>query len=220
MTDTAGIKAAGRVVEISHPGQVLFPQDGVTKRDLAEYQARTAPFALPHYRDRALTMQRFPDGIGEKGFFQKNVPEYFPDWIDRVELPKKDGTVTHAVIGEPAALVYLADQGCITSHLALARADTPRHPDRMVFDLDPSDGDFAKVQDVARALKQALDDRDLPSFVMTTGSRGLHIVLSLDGSAEVDACAPSPGRWHAIRHRPIRRWRRSSNASTAAAAGF
>jgi len=190
LTESASIKASGRVVEISNPDKVLFPDDGLTKFDLARYADRIAPTALPHYRDRPLTMQRFPDGIDAGGFFQKNVPDHFPDWIERVELPKEGGTVTHAVITEAAALVYLADQGCITPHLALARSDSPRHPDRLIFDLDPSDDEFGKVQEVAHALKHALDDRDLPSFVTTTGSRGLHIVLSLDASVEVDALRP------------------------------
>lgn len=190
MSDTVSMKAGAREVEISNPDKILFPDDDLTKLDLARYYARIAETALPHFRDRPLTMQRFPDGIGADGFFQKNVPDHFPDWIERVELPKEGGTVTHAVIGEAAGLVYLADQGCITSHLALARTDAPERPDRMVFDLDPSDGDFGKVQQVAHALKQALDDRDLPSFVTTTGSRGLHIVLSLDASVEVDALRP------------------------------
>ncbi|EPX76681.1 non-homologous end-joining DNA ligase [Salipiger mucosus] len=184
------VSAGGRNIEVSHPDKVLFPDDGITKLDLAQYCARIAETALPHYRDRPLTMQRFPDGIGEDGFFQKNVPDHFPDWIKRVELPKEGGTVTHVLANEAATLVYLADQGCITPHLALSRADRPGYPDRMVFDLDPSDDDFGKVQEVARAVKAALDARDLPSFVATTGSRGFHIVLSLDASAEIDALRP------------------------------
>ncbi len=187
---TASITADGRDIEVSSADKVLFPDGGFTKRDLAEYYCKIAPTALPHYRDRPVTLQRFPDGIGESGFFQKNVPDHFPDWIARVELPKEDGTVCHALVNDAATLVYLADQGCITPHLALARKDAPRRPDRLVFDLDPSDDDFGKVQEVARALKKALDARDLPAFVQTTGSRGLHIVLSLDASADFDALRP------------------------------
>jgi len=187
---TKTLRVGGRDIEISNAAKVLFPDDGLTKFDLAEFYARIAETALPHYRDRPVTMQRFPDGIEAEGFFQKNVPDYFPDWIERVEVPKEGGTVTHAVVTEAATLVYLADQGCITPHLALARAGARRKPDRMVFDLDPSDNDFGKVQDAARALKAALDRRALPSFVTTTGSRGLHIVLSLDASVEVERLRP------------------------------
>lgn len=187
---TKTLDVGGRAVEISSADKILFPDDGITKLDLAEYYAKIAATALSHYRDRPLTMQRFPDGIGAEGFFQKNVPDHFPDWIERVELPREGGTVTHAIVTEAAALVYLADQGCITPHLALVRAGAPRNPDRMVFDLDPSDDDFGKVQEVARAVKGALEARDLPSFVATTGSRGLHVVLSLDASVDVDRLRP------------------------------
>ncbi|KPP86817.1 MAG: DNA ligase (ATP) [Rhodobacteraceae bacterium HLUCCO07] len=187
---TKTLTVGGRDVEISNATKILFPDDGITKFDLAEFYAKIAETALPHYRERPVTMQRFPDGIEADGFFQKNVPDHFPDWIKRVEVPKEGGIVTHAVVTEAATLVYLADQGCITPHLALARAGTARKPDRMVFDLDPSDDDFGKVQEVARAVKRALDQRALPSFVTTTGSRGLHIVLSLDASVEVARLRP------------------------------
>lgn len=176
-----------RTVELSNLGKVLFPESGITKGALTEYYRRIAETALPHYRDRPLSMYRFPDGIGKEGFFQKDVPDYFPDWIDRVRLPKDDGTVTYVTANNAATLVYIADQGCITPHLGLARCDRPRHPDRLVFDLDPSDGDFAKIQDAARKLKRVLDALDVTSFVQTTGSRGLHVVVPLDRSAEFEA---------------------------------
>jgi bifunctional non-homologous end joining protein LigD len=187
---TQTVTAGGRDVEISNAGKVLFPEDGITKLDLARYCARIAETALPHWQGRPLTLRRFPDGIGAGGFFQKNAPDHFPDWIARATLPKQGGTVTHALATEPATAVYLADQGCIELHLALAHAESPGHPDRMIFDLDPSDDDFGKVQEVARAVRKALDERGLQSFVATTGSRGLHVVLPLDGSAEVDALRP------------------------------
>jgi len=176
----------GHDIEIGNADKPLYPDDGITKLDLADYYARVGEIAIAHYRDRALTMHRFPDGIGEDGFFQKAIGDHFPDWIGRATLPKSDGEVTYVVADSPATLVYLADQGCITPHLALSRTDRPKHPDRMIFDLDPSDDDFGKVQDTARHLHRALDDLDLPSFVQTTGSRGLHIVVPLDRSAGFD----------------------------------
>jgi len=115
------------------------------------------------------------------------IGSHFPDWIGRETLPKSDGEVTYVVADSPATLVYLADQACITPHLALSRTDRPKHPDRMIFDLDPSNDDFSKVQSTARRLHRALDGLDLPSFVQTTGSRGLHIVVPLDRSADFDA---------------------------------
>ncbi|PQO23615.1 ATP-dependent DNA ligase [Rhodobacteraceae bacterium WD3A24] len=181
------IELDGREIALSHPDKVLFPDDGITKRDLADYYRRIAPAALPHWRERALSMERFPDGIEAEGFFQKQIPDHFPDWIDRARLAKEGGTITHVVANDAATMVYLADQGCITPHLALARVATPERPDRLIFDLDPSDDRFDKVQDVAARLRDALDDRGLASFVQTSGSRGLHIVLPLDASAGFDA---------------------------------
>ncbi|WP_208999897.1 non-homologous end-joining DNA ligase [Stappia sediminis] len=176
----------GHSVEVSNPDKVLFPEDGITKSGLADYYARIAKIALPHYRDRPLTMQRFPDGIAEDGFFQKHAPEYFPDWIDRAEIAKEDGTVRHVLAHSAAALVYLADQGCITPHLGVARADRPERPDRLVFDLDPPDDDFSRVQEVAGAIRDRLDAGKITSFVQTTGSRGLHIVVALRRTAGFD----------------------------------
>lgn len=180
------IEVDGREVEIGHADKVLFPGDGLTKLDLAEYYARIGAIAIRHYRERALSMHRYPDGIDADGFFQKQIGEHFPDWIARRTLPKQDGEVTYVVADSPATLVYLADQGCITPHLALSRTDRPRHPDRMIFDLDPSDDDFSKVRETARHLHRALEKLELPSFVQTTGSRGLHIVVPLDRHADFE----------------------------------
>lgn len=180
------IEIDDRRIEVTHADRVLFPESGLTKADIACYYRRIAPVALPHYRSRALTMQRFPDGIEGEGFFQKHVPGHFPDWILRVTLPKEDGHVTHLVANDAATLVYLANFSCITPHLALARVDRPDHPDRLVFDLDPSDEEFRKVQGAAKHLKDLLDRLDMPVFVQTTGSRGLHLVVPLDRTADFD----------------------------------
>jgi len=184
--DRHSIAVDGHEIELSNLDKVLFPKSGLTKGDLVEYYRGIANVALPHYRDRPLTMQRFPDGLAEEGFFQKQVPDHFPDWIDRVELDKQDGTVTYLVADSAATLVYLANQGCITPHLSLARRDKPDNPDRLIFDLDPSDNDFAKVREAAKRLKSLLDELELASFVQTTGSRGLHVVVPLDRAGDFD----------------------------------
>lgn len=180
------IEVDGHEIVLSNRDKVFFPDAGITKGDLVDYYRRIAEVALPHYRDRPLSMQRFPDGIAAEGFFQKNAPEYFPDWIETAALAKEDGTVRHVVANSAATLVYLADQGMITPHLGLSRVDDIEKPDRLVFDLDPSDGDFAKVQTAARHVRAALDELDAPSFVQTTGSRGLHVVVPLVRSAGFD----------------------------------
>ena len=180
------VETGGRKVEISHPDKILFPDDGITKLAMAEYYRRISDVALRHYRDRALSMHRYPDGIDDGDFFQKNISDYFPDWIDRATLPKENGEVTHVVANEAATLVYLANQACITPHLALSRVDRPRHPDRMIFDLDPSDDDFEKVRKTATHLAKLLEELELTSFVQTTGSRGLHVIVPLDREANFD----------------------------------
>ena len=192
---TKTLSVGGRDVEISNAAKVLFPDDGITKLDLAEFYARIAETALPHYRDRPVTMQRFPDGIEADGFFQKNVPDHFPDWIERAEVPKEGGTVTHAVVTEAATLVYLADQGCITPHLALARTGALRKPDRMVFDLDPSDNDFGKVQEAARAVKAALDRRPCPASWRQPARADCTSCCRSMPRSRSTGCGPLPARW-------------------------
>ncbi|HSS66700.1 MAG TPA: non-homologous end-joining DNA ligase [Gammaproteobacteria bacterium] len=177
---TEVMEVDGREIEITHADRELFPDDGFTKFDLAEYYRRISDVAVPHCRDRALTMQRFPDGIEEEGFFQKAAPDHFPEWIRTAKLKKEGGSITHVVANDAATLVYLANQGCITPHLSLFRIDDVAHPDRMIFDLDPSDDDFGKVRRAARRVKALLDELKLETFLQTTGSRGLHVVVPLE----------------------------------------
>lgn len=173
-------------IALSKLDKVLFPEAGLTKGDLVDYYRRIADVALPHLRGRPLSLQRFPDGIGNHGFFQKDRPDYFPAWIDGKALPKEDGSVTYVVADNAATLVYLANQACITPHVGLSRVDRIDAPDRLIFDLDPSGDDFALVQDAARKVRGMLDELDLVSFVQTTGSRGLHVVVPLDRSTDFD----------------------------------
>ena len=175
-----------RIVEITHAEKVLFPNDGITKRDLVAYYERIAANMLPHLRGRAIVMERYPDGIDSQQIFQKNAPTYYPSWIKTVSLPKKDGVVRHVVCDDAATLVYLANQAVITPHTWLSRMDKPNHPDQMIFDLDPSDGDFSAVCDTAKLLRERLMDRGLTSFVKTTGSRGLHVLVPLNRRADFD----------------------------------
>jgi bifunctional non-homologous end joining protein LigD len=180
MAITAGVlRVDGREIEISRPEKVLFPEDGITKGDLIEYYARVAPHILPHLRDRPLTLERYPNGINTKRFFQKEVSSYFPKWLQRVTVPKVGGTVTHLVCNDTASLVYIANQACVTPHIFLSRADKPDVPDQMVFDLDPQGDDFELVRSTALDFKQLLDQLELPAFLKTTGSRGLHVVVPL-----------------------------------------
>ena len=180
------VRVGRRTVELSNLDKVLFPRARITKGQLVAYYHEVATFMLPYLVDRPVSMQRYPEGIDKEGFYQKSIGEYFPDWVDRVKVKKEGGTVTHVVCQDAATLVYLANQACITPHVWLSRKDKLHHPDRLIFDLDPPGDDFAVVRSTARALRETLEELGLASTVMTTGGRGLHVVVPLDRSAKFD----------------------------------
>lgn len=179
-----------RTVDVSSPDKVYFPDAGITKGEVVDYYRRVAPDLLRHARGRLVSMQRFPDGIHGPRFYQKEVPAYFPDWIHTEEVEKKEGTLRQLVIDDAATLVYLADQGCITPHVWLSRVDRVRRPDRLVVDLDPPGEDaqavFPDVCRSAREVGELLEEVGLVPFLMTSGSRGLHIHVPLDRGADFD----------------------------------
>ncbi len=176
------IKVGRYVVSITNENRVLFPETGLTKGDLIRYYERVAPIMLTHVRRRPISMQRFPDGITHPGFFHKDAPAYFPPWVARFAAHRKDeSAITYVVCNNAATLVYLAHQACITIHTWPATVDAIHNPDRIVFDLDPPDGGafFGLVQETALRLRGFLAEHALHSFVMTTGSRGLHVVVPI-----------------------------------------
>lgn len=174
------VRANGHEVHITRPEKVLFPNDGITKGDLIRYYQGIGPWMLPYLEDRPLAMERFVDGIDQPGFFQQKAAPRLPSWIRTVTVRKTGGTVKHVVCDDEATLVYLANQACITPHIWLSRVDMQQSPDQMVFDLDPSSGDFSAVIHAARSLKDMLDELELPAYLKTTGSRGLHVITPLD----------------------------------------
>jgi bifunctional non-homologous end joining protein LigD len=181
-------------VRITHPDKLLFPDDGITKADLVDYYQAVAPLMLPLVSGRPVTMQRFPNGIGRGGFLQKQVGDYFPDWIERVTAPNRrtrQGTtreqVTYMVCRAPDDLAYLANQACITPHVWLSRTPDLYHPDQLVFDLDPASTDPRVLRLAASALHGLLEELGLASFLKSSGSRGLHVVVPLVPAAETDA---------------------------------
>jgi bifunctional non-homologous end joining protein LigD len=182
------ITVDGREIELSNLGKVFFPRDGITKGQLIDYYRRIAETMLPYVKDRPITMHRFPDGIDEEGFYQKEAPDYFPGWVRRVsiEVEGEGATQPQVVCDDAATLVYLAEEACITPHVWLSRVDQIRYPDRLIFDLDPPDGDFEPVRSAAKSLRALLDELGLTSLVMTTGSRGLHVVVPLDRHSDFD----------------------------------
>ncbi|MFC8984288.1 non-homologous end-joining DNA ligase [Streptomyces sp. NPDC014603] len=200
------VRAGRRSVRIRRPDKVFFPggrgTPEYTKGDLADYHRAVAPYLLPHLRGRPLMLDRRPDGIDGPAFMQKNTPEHYPEWITRIEVGKEGGTVTHTVCDDTATLLHLVDQAAVTLHRWLSRAGPSRsrqgrdgtdpleRPDRLVFDLDPSGEGrdaFETVRWTARVLGELLDELRLPSALMTTGSRGLHVIVPLDRGQDFDA---------------------------------
>lgn len=174
-------------LDISKPDKVLFPDDGLSKQDLADYYDNVAAVMLPHVRGRPITMQRFPEGIQGEGFYQKKTPQHFPDWIERVSVSTSDGRQDQVVVEDRRSLVYLADQACITPHTWLSRQDRLDHPDLLVFDLDPSKPqDVTGARRATRAVGDLLDELGLAAYLKTTGSRGYHVQVPLDRVAKFD----------------------------------
>jgi bifunctional non-homologous end joining protein LigD len=176
------IRAGRRTVRLSNADKVLFPDDGITKEDLARYYAAVASAMVPHVKDRPLNLWRWNRGIENELVIQQAIPKGAPDWVKRVTVPRRrGGDVTHAVGGEAATLVWLANQNCITPHVWTAKADKPDHPDRLVFDFDPpDDGDHLDaIRAGALAIGDLLREKGLTPYAMTSGSRGIHVVAPL-----------------------------------------
>jgi bifunctional non-homologous end joining protein LigD len=170
---------------ITHPEKVLFPEDGITKGDLAAYYEAIASVMLPHLRGRPVTMERYPAGIDKKGFWQKDVSKGFPAWLKRVAVPKKDGVVHHPVVTDTRSLLWVTNQNTITQHVWTSRVPHLDNPDICVFDLDPSQDNPVAVRTAAIALRDLLDELTLPSWIKTSGSKGFHLVVPLDGTAKM-----------------------------------
>lgn len=184
------IRIGNREIELKNRDKVFFPDAGISKGDVIDYYRDVAGLMLPHLRTRPLTLQRFPDGIGEDGFYQQERSDHFPDWLAGARLERASGEgepVHHIVCNDEASLVYLANQGTITLHGWLAVTERPHHPDRMVFDLDPPDGEFEPVRTAARQVAELMREIGMSPYVMTTGSRGVHVVAPLDGGSGFDA---------------------------------
>jgi bifunctional non-homologous end joining protein LigD len=168
-------------VTITNPAKVFWPEEGYTKADLVSYYEMVAPWLLPYLKERPLVLTRYPDGIGGKSFFQKDAPEWTPDWVrtERIHADGVDRDIDYFVVDDRESLRYVVNLGTIPLHLWSSRLSSLDHPDWLVLDLDPKGAPFTDVVKVARALHAILDDLALPSYVKTSGATGLHIVLPL-----------------------------------------
>lgn len=183
------VTIGGCKISLTHLDKVLFPKDRIIKFDIVKYYFDIASVMLPYVKNRPVSMLRYPNGIDHEGFYQKNAGTYFPQWITLKPIKTSDGkTVHYVVIDKKATLIYLANQLCLTPHIWLSKIDALNYPDRMIFDLDPSGKkfDFSLIQKTALRFKELLETIGLVPFIMTTGSRGLHVVVPLDGKQNFD----------------------------------
>lgn len=174
-------------VKLTNTDRVVYPDAGITKGEVIAYYALVAPVMLPHLQGRPLTLERFTKGVDKGGFYQKHAQKHYPPWIARTVqggLEKK--RVEYPICDTADALVYFANQGGFVFHVWPSRADTPDHPDEIVFDLDPPDGGIALVRRTAHILRDLLGELGLVPFVKTTGSKGLHVVTAIEPTTTFD----------------------------------
>jgi bifunctional non-homologous end joining protein LigD len=175
-----------RRVRVTHPDRVLFPGDGVTKGDLAEYYAAIGDAIVPHLRDRPFTLKRYPYGIRGQPYFAKQAPKGKPPWIPtrRFRTWPREGEsrlVDFTLVNEPAALVWMVQMNCIDMNAWYSRVDKPDRPDFVLFDLDPPDSrnGFVEAIRVAHLIRGALEELELRSYVKTSGADGIHVLLPI-----------------------------------------
>lgn len=176
-----------RVIKTSSDDRVVFPDAGYTKVDVVDYYHRVADLIVPLLHSRPITMERFPKGLGAKGFYHKHAPPYFPKWIERADLHGGEDRVVYALCNLPETVVYMANQNTVAFHAWTSRHDTPHHPDQLIFDLDPPADRFDMVVETALALRALLASVGMAPYVKTSGSKGLHVVVGLDGKAPYPA---------------------------------
>jgi bifunctional non-homologous end joining protein LigD len=182
------IRRGERTVRLSNLDKPYWPEEGITKGDLLRYYRDVASTLLPHLRDRPFTMKRYPDGWQGRPFFRKDVTNYAPGWVKRVavrvtsrEQRQHNRMIEVPVVNDELALLWMVNTGCIECHTWYSRIDRLERPDRVVFDLDPSDDiGFAETAQVALLVKRALDALGLASFPKTSGALGLHVLVPIE----------------------------------------
>ncbi|NND60433.1 MAG: DNA ligase D [Gammaproteobacteria bacterium] len=178
---TANQAADTRKVPLSNQGKVFWPETGQTKGDLVNYYRRIAPWLLPYLADRPVVLTRYPDGIEGKSFFQKDAPDFVPDWIRREVMWSEhaEREVRYFVIDDLDTLLYIINMGTIPLHIWSSRVATLERPDWSILDLDPKEAAFSDVVRIARAIHALCEEIGLPHFAKTSGSTGLHVLIPL-----------------------------------------
>jgi bifunctional non-homologous end joining protein LigD len=180
-TGTHTLEIAGREVRLTNLDKLFWPEERITKGHLIQYYADVAPVLLPHLRDRAMVMKRYPHGAGGEFFFMKRAPVPRPDWIRTCSIEHESGNIIDfPVIDDVASLLWVINLGCIDLNQWYAKCDDVNRPDYLHFDLDPGEGaTWARVLESGRIVGDALETLKMPSLVKTTGSRGLHLYVPI-----------------------------------------
>jgi bifunctional non-homologous end joining protein LigD len=180
------LRVGRRRIRLSSPDKVLFPEDGVTKRDVAEYYAEIGEAIVPHLRNRPFTLKRYPDGIYGPPYFHKQAPKGKPAWIPTRQFrtwPRagESRLVDFTLVNEPAALAWMVQMNCIDMNAWYSRVDKPERPDYVVFDLDPPEArnGFVQAIKVAHLVREALEALELGSYVKTSGADGIHVLVPI-----------------------------------------
>lgn len=181
MTSSKSIEINGQQFELSKLNKILWPRDGYVKAELVHYYASISRYILKHLNNRPLVFTRYPNGIDEKSFYQKNAPKHTPNCFNTFNWTSSNNSSTRfLLVKEQSQLIWLANQGCIEIHPWLSRIDHINHPDYLIFDLDPSeDNCFEDVVNTALQLKNLLDYLELRSYIKTSGASGLHIYVPI-----------------------------------------
>jgi bifunctional non-homologous end joining protein LigD len=177
------------MVLVTHPERIVYPALGITKGDVVAYYEAMAERILPHVAGRPLTIVRYPKGIGQKGFFQKNVPPHYPASMDRIELPRREGVTTYAMLKEPDHVAFVANQGAIEQHVTCGRIPNIYAPDRVVLDLDPPEGSVALAHQAALVVREEMSRLGLVTAVVATGSKGYHVIAPIAPTCDADRIA-------------------------------
>lgn len=178
------MKIAG--VEISHPDKIIFPKEKITKLQMVQYYKEVADVMLPFMKNRPLTLHRFPNGVNEDGFYQKSASEYFPDFIKTVQVKTEEGSNSQILCNTKKTLIYLANQGTVAFHIWLSKKDMLYKPDKVVFDLDPTNNSFEEVKEAAKLVGAYFRKKGKDPRLVTTGQHGLHVWYSIRRSQTFD----------------------------------
>lgn len=177
--DNVEVTVEGHKLLLSHLDKILYPHEKYTKSHILDYYQSVASYILPYLKDRPLMMHRYPNGIEHEGFYQKNVDDTPPKWVETVMVRHENKKINYIVVQDQATLVYVVNLGCIEFHPFHSRISDAHHPDYLILDLDPEDISFEHVIETAQVLREFLSKAKIKCYCKTSGGRGLHVYVPL-----------------------------------------